>query len=200
MKNFDIVAILFVLASAIVPSLAVPLPSLDAASYFAIVTERDDFVLVSVLEACAISVSAQDTVTWLSNDANSGTINAKPICFYSGHTVVMNTKIKKLVTITAHSKLSSFMSTHGIDNIVHTAGHSKDARHWTTVDWEAVSKALTQHITGTVRVLLGTAVPDNSIWSRAEKPALMSNATVLIVEHYQIDTKDGIIKKANIKG
>ena len=228
MKGFSITAVLVVFAAAVLPALAAPLPSTDNFEvsswehetyrrYDLMFLQRDEYI---TLEDRAVSKcvnfpllfrqltvdhrTAKSAITWLQTDANHATINVKPVCFYSGYTMVTNTKLKPPVDIkvSAHGKLNGFMADHGcnsIDNVMAMAGQSANSKKWTGEDWLEVSRALANAVSGTVRVLLGTTVPADSVWIKAEKPALKANSHVTAIEHWEIEKSGKITKKANIK-
>lgn len=148
--------------------------------------------------------TAKAAITWLETAANHATINAKPICFYSGFTMVTNTKLKPPVDVkvTAHGKLGNFMADHkcnSIDNVMAMASQTANSKKWTSEDWLEVSRALAKVVSGTVRVLLGATVPADSVWIKAEKQALVNNGGVTSIEHWEIEKSGTITKKANIK-
>ena len=146
--------------------------------------------------------TAKSAITWLQTDANHATINVKPVCFYSGYTMVYNPKLKVDIKVSALGKLNGFMADHGcnsIDNVMAMAGQSANSKKWTGEDWLEVSRALANAVSGTVRVLLGTTVPTDSVWIKAEMPALKANRRVTAIEHWEIEKSNKITKKANIK-
>lgn len=140
----------------------------------------------------------------MKNPANSAALNAKSLCFYSGSTVVTNPTLKppKAAPVKAYKLLKQFKSKHNcnsVQDIISSFGQT--SQRWKTdPDWMQVSGVLAQHATGTAYILLGKTVSTDSVWAKAEKPALIANGGVTRVEIYEIDGKGDIIAQANLKG
>lgn len=87
-----------------------------------------------------------------------------------------------------------------IDEVMTLAGRSVDSNSWTTSHWMEVSKALAEHVKGTTYVLLGHTVQPDSVWLKAEKPALMANHAVTTIKVFLLNEHDQIVEQKNLKG
>ena len=87
-----------------------------------------------------------------------------------------------------------------IDEVMSIAGSSIDSNGWDKGHWTEVSKALAEHITGTSYVFLGKTVHPDSIWLKAEKPALLANHAMHTVKAYLLNEQGHIVEQKNVKG
>ncbi|KAJ7595971.1 hypothetical protein C8J56DRAFT_392596 [Mycena floridula] len=94
------------------------------------------------------SATAKAVIAFINLPANKAAFT-KPLCFYSGFTMVTTPKSKTATKITAYSKIGAFMASHGcnnIDNLVSLAGQSAATKSWSNEpDWLEVSRALAKH-------------------------------------------------------
>lgn len=132
---------------------------------------------------------AKTVVDYISDPRNGASIN--PACFYSGHTN----------GTTAQSTLGSFKGTprncHSIDDIIRKAGVQKDSL--SLQDWSVISKALAQHVSGKVYVLLGMYIRPDSGWLVDEKPILKANRNVNTMEMWKIEADGKVVNTGMTK-
>ncbi|KAG6906362.1 hypothetical protein DXG01_014316 [Tephrocybe rancida] len=143
----------------------------------------------------SFSDNAKKVLKLINDDAKPTDLN--PACFWSGFTRM---KVgDEWVERYAQDFLADWgkilpVKCHYIIDVVSKANvAAKDLTH---DDWEVISEAFAEAVSGQVYVLLGKTVRDDNVWVTTEGPALRGNKKVTGIEVWEIETTGKFTKKA----